>query len=108
MNMRPLLLGLCLTGASYVIETGCSCGPARGLPFTFVHPYVSCSTSSRLVIGAAPDRNKFPPVLDLESLGYDILIWSSGAFFGMRHFKRKQAQGTFDRGKEASLRDSDR
>jgi len=91
--LSGLLLGVVLTAASYAFEIGCSCGPARGLPFTFVHPYVSCSTSSRLVIGADPDQNRFGPVLDLESLGYDVLIWGAFGFFMAGHFfRRKRAQ----------------
>jgi hypothetical protein len=91
--LSGLLLGAVLTCASYAFEIGCSCGPARGLPFTFVHPYVSCSTSSRLVIGAEHDQNRFRPVLDLESLGYDILIWGAVGFYVARHFfRRKRAQ----------------
>jgi len=88
--LSGLLLGAVLTGASYAFEIGCSCGPARGLPFTFVHPYVSCSASSRLVIGADPPQNRFGPVLDLESLGYDILIWGAVGFYVARLFFRRK------------------
>ena len=81
-----------MTAASYAIELGCSCGPARGFPFAWVHPYVSCSASSRLVIGADPEGNRFGPVLDIESLGYDVLIWGAVAFYVARHLRRKKAQ----------------
>jgi len=92
--LSGLLLGVVLTGASYAFETGCSCGSARGLPFTFVHPYVICSTSSRLVIGADRDQNRFGSVLDLESLGYDLFTWGAVGFYVARHFsRRKKAQG---------------
>jgi hypothetical protein len=90
--LSAILLGTVLTAVSYAIETGCSCGPALGLPFTFVHPYVSCSTSSRLVIGADPERNRFGPVLDIESLGYDILIWSAVTFYVAHRYRPRKAQ----------------
>ena len=90
--VSTFLLGVLLTALSYAIEFGCSCGPAHGFPFAWVHPYVSCSASSRLVIGAEPEVNSFGPVLDLELLGYDIAIWSAVVFFIARHYRRRKAQ----------------
>ena len=88
--VSALLLGVLLTSASYLIDSGCSCGPAHGLPFTFEHPYVSCSASSRFVIGANPEWDRFGPVFDLESVGYDIVFWSVAAYFVARHYRRKK------------------
>jgi hypothetical protein len=90
--VSAFLLGVVLTAASYAIDLGCSCGPAHGFPFAWVHPYVSCSASSRLVIGAEPEVNRFGPVLDLESLGYDVAVWSAVVFFVARHYRRRKAQ----------------
>ena len=89
--VSALLLGVVLTAASYAIDLGCSCGPAHGFPFAWVHPYVSCSASSRLVVGAEPEVNRFGPVLDLESLGYDIVIWGILVFFVARRYRRRKA-----------------
>jgi len=96
--VSALIFGIVLTAGSYAIDLGCSCGPAHGLPFAWIHPFVSCSASSRLVIGAAPEVNRFGPVLDLESLGYDIVIWGTVAFFVARRHRRRKLRGAAPRG----------
>ncbi len=84
--MRSLLLiigalgiSLLMTSASYLIDTGCSCGPARGLPFRYIHPLIGCTTG-RFVVGADP-QNRFGPVFDIESVAYDLLLWGAVGFF---------------------------
>jgi hypothetical protein len=87
--MRTLLFisavlgfSLSVTAASYFIDSGCSCGPARGFPFSYVHPLIGCTTG-RFVVGADPE-NRFGPVFDIGSIVYDLVIWGVVGFFVVR------------------------
>ena len=77
-----LAIGLLLTGVSYVVDTGCSCGPARGIPFRYVHPFSGCVTG-RFVVGA-DSQNRFAPVFDIESAAYDVALWGVVGLFILR------------------------
>jgi hypothetical protein len=77
---------LLVTGASYLIDTGCSCGPARGFPFSYVHPLTGCTTG-RFVVGADPE-NRFGPVFDIGSVVYDLVIWGAVGYFVVRRFTK--------------------
>lgn len=79
-------ISLSVTAASYFIDTGCSCGPARGLPFRYVHPLIGCTTG-RFVVGADP-HNRFGPVFDIESVVYDLALWGAAGYFIMRRITK--------------------
>ena len=73
-----------VTAASYVIDTGCACGPARGFPFSYVHPLIGCTTG-RFVVGA-DQENRFGPVFDIGSVVNDLMIWGAVGYFVVRKF----------------------
>ncbi len=77
---------LLVTSASYLIDTGCSCGPARGFPFSYVHPLIGCTTG-RFVVGGDPD-DRFGPVFDIGSVVYDLVIWGVVGYFAFRKFTK--------------------
>jgi hypothetical protein len=79
-------ISVSVTAASYLIDSGCSCGPARGFPFSYVHPLIGCTTG-RFVVGADPD-NRFGPVFDIGSAIYDLVIWGAGGYFVVRRFTK--------------------
>ena len=81
-----LSIALAVTAATYLIDTGCSCGPARGFPFSYVHPLVGCTTG-RFVVGADPE-DRFGPVFDIGSVVYDLVIWGAIGYFGVRRFRK--------------------
>ena len=87
--MRPLyfmssVLGfsLTITTATYFLDTGCSCGPALGFPFSYVHPLTGCTTGT-FVVGADPE-NRFGPVLDIGSVVYDLVTFGAVGYFILR------------------------
>ncbi len=91
MNILPSIfvsLGISIfaTGASYLIDTGCSCGPARGFPFSYVHPLMGCTTG-RFVVGANVD-DKFSHVFDVGSVVYDLLLWGAVGYIVVRKFTK--------------------
>lgn len=77
---------LFVTGASYLIDDGCSCGPARGFPFAYVHPLTGCTTGT-FVVGASPEH-RFGLVFDIGSVVYDLVIWGVVGFFVLRNVTR--------------------
>src|SRR5258707_15806404 len=79
---RAFGISLFATGASYFIDTGCSCGPARGFPFRYLHALTGCTTGL-FVIGADP-QNRFGPVFDIESVAYDLVLWGAVGYFVLR------------------------
>jgi hypothetical protein len=79
-------ISLSVTAASYLIDTGCSCGPARGFPFAYVHPLIGCTTGT-FVVGADP-TNRFGPVFDIGSVVYDLVIWSAVGYFALRRLTK--------------------
>ena len=83
-------ISLLLTGGSYFIDTGCSCGPARGLPFRYVHPLIGCVTG-RFVVGADP-QNRFGPVFDVESVAYDLVLWGAVGYFFLRRVGSRKSR----------------
>jgi len=87
--MRPLYfissvlgISLAVTAATYFIDTGCSCGPALGFPFSYVHPLIGCTTGT-FVVGADAE-NRFGPVFDIGSVVYDLVIWGAVGYFILR------------------------
>jgi hypothetical protein len=79
-------ISVCVTIGSYAIDTGCSCGPARGFPFSYVHPLIGCTTG-RFVVGADPE-NRFGPVFDIGSVVYDLVIWGAVGYFVLRRLTK--------------------
>ena len=79
-------VSICVTAASYLIDTGCSCGPARGFPFSYVHPLTGCTTG-RFVVGADLE-DRFGLVFDIRSVVYDLMIWGAVGYFVVRRFMK--------------------
>ncbi len=79
-------ISLLVTGASYHIDTGCSCGQARGFPFSYVHPLTGCTTGT-FVVGADPE-DRFGPVFDIGSVVYDLVIWGAVGYFVLRRLTK--------------------
>lgn len=75
-------ISLAVTAASYFIDTGCSCGPALGFPFSYVHPLTGCTTGA-FVVGA-DQTHRFGPVFDIGSVVYDLVIWGVVGYFILR------------------------
>jgi hypothetical protein len=80
-----LIVSIILTAITYFINTGCSCGPALGLPFSYVHPLIGCTTGM-FVLGADPN-NRFGPVFDIGSVIFDIIFWGALAYYFIRRFR---------------------
>ena len=88
-----LLLGVVATAISYAAETGCSCGPAHGLPFAYERPYGGCyARSGRLLIGAGDGSVLFVPVWDLNAVAYDVLAWGALGLIVAARFTKRRAQ----------------
>lgn len=81
-------ISVSVTAASYLIDTGCSCGPARGFPFSYVHPFIGCTTG-RFVLGADPE-NRFGPVFDIGSVVYDLVLRGVVGYFIVRRFTKSR------------------
>jgi len=84
-------ISLTATAATYFIDTGCSCGPALGLPFSYVHPLTGCTTGT-FVVGADPE-NRFGPVFDIGSVVYDLVIWGAVGYFMLRKITKPRIHG---------------
>ena len=87
--LGTLSISLLVTSTSYLIDTGCSCGPASGLPFRYVHPLMGCTTG-RFVVGADP-QNRFGPVFDIESVTFDLVLWGAVGYFVLRRVKGRKS-----------------
>ena len=91
--LLALVLGVVVAAISYAVETGCSCGPAYGLPFAYKHPYGGCyARSGRLLLGAGDGSVRFVPVWDLNAFAYDILAWGTLGFIAVARFTKRRAQ----------------
>ncbi len=91
--LLAFVLGVVVTAISYAAETGCSCGPAHGLPFAYEHPYGGCcARSGRLLIGAGDGSVRFVPVWDLNAFAYDVLAWGALGFIALARLAEGGAQ----------------
>ena len=88
--LTTICISVIITTASYLVDLGCSCGPARGFPFSYVHPYEGCTTG-RFVLGADAE-NRFGPVFDIESVAYDVLLWGTVGYCILRRYQQKSYQ----------------
>jgi hypothetical protein len=91
--LSALALGVVATLISYPAETGCSCGPAHGLPFAYEHPYGGCyAGSGRLLIGSENGSVRFVPVWDLSAFAYDVLAWGALGFISVAQLAKTRSQ----------------
>lgn len=94
-NIASAFIGsIILTALTYFIDMGCSCGPALGFPFSYVHPLIGC-TSGKFVLGADPN-NRFGPVFDIGSAVLDLIFWGAIAYYFIRRFRTSRNNNRTD------------
>ncbi len=80
--------GIATTGLTYLVDMGCSCGSARGIPFSYIHPFAGCSSGKYVI--RMKSEGLFDPVFDYASAAGNIVFWCLAAYAAMRFFTNKK------------------